>query len=80
MGRIANLSDDMAEMVTASGRHRDRLAASVAALLNERLNENAGHSPLDRLTSQVLQTTRSAFIQKMEMASMAAGFELTVSA
>ncbi len=80
MGRIDNLAEDLAEMVRSFGGRQDRLAASVAALLNDRRDEKAGDPAMDRLTGQVLQTTRSAFVQKMEMARVAGGFDLTLSA
>ena len=80
MHHIDKLTDDMAGTVESFGGRQDRLATSIAALLNNRRDENAASPAMQHLTDQVLQTTRSAFIQKMEMASISGEFELTVSA
>jgi hypothetical protein len=80
MRHIDNFSDDLVQAVKAFDGRQDRLATSVAALLNSRREETAASPAMQHLTDQVLQTTRSAFIQKMEMARMTGGFELTVRA
>lgn len=80
MRHIDHLSDDMAQVVKDFDGRQDRLAASVAALLNSRQNENPADPAMERLTDHVLQTTRSAFVQKMEAVNIAGGFDLRVSA
>jgi hypothetical protein len=80
MQRIDHLADDMAQVVEAFGGRQDRLATSIAALLNSHRDKNANNPAMQHLTDQVLQTTRSAFIQKMEAASITGGFALTVAA
>ena len=80
MRHIDNFSDDLVQAVKAFGGQQDRLATSVAALLNSRRDEKTASPTMQHLTDPVLQTTRSAFIQKMELASITGGFEFTVSA
>jgi hypothetical protein len=80
MRHIDNFSDDLVQAVKDFGGRQDRLATSVAALLHSHSDENTASPTMQHLTDQVLQTTRSAYIQKMELASITGGFEFKVSA
>jgi hypothetical protein len=80
MHRIDRLTDDMAEQVKGfRGRRRD-LARSVENLLSRYQGGEMDNAPDDQLGRDVIQTTQSVFVQKIQTISETASFNLTYTA
>lgn len=80
MHRIDRLTDDMAEQVKGfRGRRRD-VARSVEDLLGRYQSGEMDNAPADQLGRDVIQTTQSVFVQKIQTLSEAASFNLTYTA
>ncbi len=80
MHRIDRLTDDMADQVKNFRGRRRQLARSVEDLLGRYRNGEMDNSPGDDLGREVIQTTQSVFVQKIQTLSETASFNLTYTA
>ncbi len=80
MHRIDRLTDDMADQVKNFRGRRRQLARSVENLLGRYRNGEMDNSPGDELGREVIQTTQSVFVQKIQTLSETASFSLTYTA
>lgn len=80
MNRIDRLSDDVIDQVKEFHGPRKRLSRSVKEFLGKYLSGEAVRAPKDELGREVIQTLRSAFVQKIQTLTETASINLSYTA